>query len=488
MIRFSSTKLSSNAKETNCCDYDDYPINQISKDSIWPEKNKKITRCIVVSAYTDCEWIDGMVDYVEENRNKKSIEFRFYLDFFASKISVLKEIQERLIEINSRIRRIDPNGGIFLIKKFQLFHSKIIITQTEKLCKVVVGSINFTQKAFEKNEEIALVDDFNNPKNYPHYTWQIEHYIEKLNAIARNVSEIEESEEHNSLRSRMMDGVLYWKNSEYKPFSFNLGLSASLLNKISRFFNSNENSPLEKYWNRVYPSTLPVSKLFENDFDKDPKGPQGEKVKWKYLSLETPYGFWVPREYVKLVEKSISKQSMKAEKKLNTFCNGIKDNEKRIETNFYEFYNALKSECNKVENKDLKDSNAINSMESRWKEWFDRLKKKIGIQDEKNKSPKEIEEIKSLSQKFLKRLCRSYIQESVPDIWNDEIAIQEFEDNIVDYVRYSGQCKDSKPWIVKQIMKKKENSDSDDDKELILSALINCKFALPNKKTENEKE
>ena len=160
------------------------------------------------------------------------------MDYYASKFSVLKEIKERLIGINSRIRRIDSDGGIFLIKNYPLFHSKIIITQTEKLCKIIVGSINFTQKAFEKNEEIALVDDFNDPKNYPHYTWQIEHYIEKLNAIAKNVSEIDEFEEYNSLRSRMMDGVLYWKNSEYKPFSFNLGLSTSLLNKISNFFNS----------------------------------------------------------------------------------------------------------------------------------------------------------------------------------------------------------------------------------------------------------
>ena len=488
MIRFFSTKLYSKAKEMDCYDYNDYPINRLSIDSIWPQKSKKITRCVVVSAYTDCEWIDQIVKYVEENKNKKSVEFRFYLDFYASKFSILREVKERLIDVNKRIREIDPEGGIFLVKNFQLFHSKIIITQTEKLYKVIVGSINFTQKAFDKNEEIALVDDFDNPKNYPYYTWQIELYLEKLNAVAKNVSEIDENEGHNSLRSRMMDGVLYWKNSEYKPFSFNLGLSASLLNKISIFFNYNENSPLEKYWNRVYPSSLPVGKLFKNDLDKESKDPQGEKVKWKYLSLETPYGFWVPREYVKLVEESISKQSMKAEKKLNTFCKGIKDNEDIIETNFFEFYNALKSECDKIENMDQKDSNAISNMESRWKEWFDRLKKKIGIQDDKNKSPKEIEKIKSLSQKFLKRLCRSYIQESVPDIWNDEIAVQEFEDNIVDYIRYSSQCKESKPWIVKQIMRKKENADSDDDKEIILSALINCKFELPNQKTENEKK
>lgn len=482
MIKFSSTKMSSDTKETNCYDYDDYPINQLSKDSIWPEKNKKITRCIVISAYTDCEWIDGIVDYIEGNRNKKGVEFRLYLDYFASKFSVLEKIKERLIEINNKIRKIDPNGGIFLIKKFQLFHSKIIITETEKLCKVIVGSINFTQKAFEKNEEIALVDYFNDPKNYPHYTWQIEHYIEKLNIIAENVSEIDESEEHYSLRSRMMDGVLYWKNSEYKPFSFNLGLSTSLLNKISKFFNSNENSPLDKYWNRVYPSTLPVSKLFKNNFDKDLNGKQGEKVKWKYLSLETPYGYWVPREYVELVEKSISRQSTKTEKKLKAFCRDIKDSEKVIVTNFNEFYNALTYECSKVKKLDRKDSNAIISMKPRWNEWFDRLKKKIGVLDEKNKSPKEIEEIKRLSEKFLERLYRSYNQESVPDIWNDEIAIQEFEDNIVDCIRFSGQCKDSKPWIVKQIMRKKEHTDSDDDKELILSALINCKFALPKQK------
>lgn len=38
MIRFSSTKLSSDAEKTNGCDYDDYPINLFSKDSIWPEK------------------------------------------------------------------------------------------------------------------------------------------------------------------------------------------------------------------------------------------------------------------------------------------------------------------------------------------------------------------------------------------------------------------------------------------------------------------
>lgn len=466
----------------DCYDCNDYPINRLSIDSIWSQKSKKITRCIVVSAYTDCEWIDQIVKYVEENKNKKSVDFRFYLDCYASKFLILREVKERLIDINKRIRAIDSEGGIFLVKNFQLFHPKIIITQTEKTYKVIVGSINFTQKAFEKNEEIALVDDFDDPKNYPYYTWQIELYLEKLNVVAKNVSEIDESVEYNSLRSRMMDGVLYWKNNEYKPFSFNLGLSASLLNKISKFFNSKENSPLEKYWNRVYPSSLPVSKLFKNNFDKDSKGKQEEKVKWKYLSLETPYGYWVPREYVELVEKSISRQSAKTEKKLKAFCRDIKESEKEIVTNFNEFYNALMNECGKVKKIDRKDSNAIISMKSRWNEWFDRLKKKIGVLDEKNKSPKEIEELKRLSDKFLERLYRSYNQESVPDIWNDEIAIQDFEDNIVDCIRFSSQCKDSKPWIVKQIMRKKEHTDLDDDKEVILSALINCKFVVPNKK------
>ena len=54
--------------------------------------------------------------------------------------------------------------------------------------------------AFDKNEEIALVDDFDNPKNYPYYTWQIELYLEKLNAVAKNVSEIDENEGHNWIR------------------------------------------------------------------------------------------------------------------------------------------------------------------------------------------------------------------------------------------------------------------------------------------------
>ena len=61
MIRFFSTKMYSNVKEMDCYDCNDYPINRLSIDSIWSQKSKKITRCVVVSAYTDCEWIDQIV-------------------------------------------------------------------------------------------------------------------------------------------------------------------------------------------------------------------------------------------------------------------------------------------------------------------------------------------------------------------------------------------------------------------------------------------
>ena len=167
MIKFTSTKINGKAKkgDKNEKEYKNYPIKSFSFEDIWagfsakPPKQEKITRCVIVSAYTDLDWIHQAVQYIQEHK-KGCVEIRFYLDFFASKFSILPDVKKQMIKLNKEIRKMDPNGGIFLVKKGQLFHSKIIITQTEKRCKVIVGYINFTKKAFEGNEEIALVDDF----------------------------------------------------------------------------------------------------------------------------------------------------------------------------------------------------------------------------------------------------------------------------------------------------------------------------------------
>lgn len=492
MIKFASTKINGKAKKKNNEEeYKDYPIKAFSFDSIWAgkedDKQSKITRCIVISAYTDFEWIKKAIDYVEKNRNKKCIEFQIYLDYFASKYSVKEECKEKLIELNKKIKQIDPSGGIFLVKKGALFHSKMIITQTQQHCKVVVGSINFTEKAFIENEEIALVDEFRfgEQNKYPHYTWQIELYIEKLKEISENVSSIQVSQDYSSLRSRLMDGKLYWKNNEYSPFSFNLSLPPKILNKLSEKVQNDTPSPLSDYLDNNFANSLPLKNLMilpqKNNFNEEIETTSEKNDgKWKSYAIETAYGFWVPREYFEQVKEFLSQKSKKKRAKLDDFCNKIKQQDKdgTIKQKFDDFMVKLKKELDPGE---LNEEN-IKKIPERWEKWYISLKNRLGIDEDKAfNTPLRDTEKKpiSKSESYKNKLSQTFFEESVPDIWNDEFARVEFEDSLISTIKYCNLCKLRRPWIIKQLLKTC-NIDINDD-ESIKKSLQNCKFILPKK-------
>ena len=109
MIKFASTKINGNAKKGDKkeTEYEKYPIKSFSFYDIWagtsipqkkqstPPKQEKITRCVVISAYTDLDWISKALEYIETHRNKKGVEISFYLDYFASKYSISLDVKKK---------------------------------------------------------------------------------------------------------------------------------------------------------------------------------------------------------------------------------------------------------------------------------------------------------------------------------------------------------------------------------------------------------
>lgn len=492
MIKFTSTKINGKAKkgDKNEKEYKNYPIKSFSFEDIWagfsakPPKQEKITRCVIVSAYTDLDWIHQAVQYIQEHK-KGCVEIRFYLDFFASKFSILPDVKKQMIKLNKEIRKMDPNGGIFLVKKGQLFHSKIIITQTEKRCKVIVGSINFTKKAFEGNEEIALVDDFDDMTNYPHYTWQIELYIEKMSKIAENVSDIKLPTEYNSLRSRLMDGKLYWESNEYSPFAFNLGFPPKILKEIEKKISKKEpkeNEPsLTKYIDTSLKNSLQLQKLMKesNEYKSADNGNEEsndeENVKWKSYAIKSAYGFWVPRNYFGCVQAQLDRITKRKRKALDEICSNIKVQNEIIEKEFTIFLGELKNTIG--DTKEVND--CIDKIQKRWVQWYKKLKEKLGIGIDGSSNIND-EYVKIKIEKYKQKLCQPFLEESVPDIWNDEFSREEFEDSLISTIRYYSQCKERRLWIIKQILNVKNINVNDEAS--ILEALQNCKYEQPKAK------
>lgn len=495
MIKFASTKINGNAKKGDKkeMEYEKYPIKSFSFYDIWagisipqkkekqssPPKQEKITRCVVISAYTDLDWISKALEYIETHRNKKGVEICFYLDYFASKFSILLDVKKRMKELNEKIREIDRDGGIFLVKKGQLFHSKIIITQTEKRCKIIVGSANFTENAFEGNEEIVLVDELDDMSNYPHYTWQIELYIEKMRKIAENVSDIKSPTEYKSLRSRLMDGKLYWKSNEYSPFTFNLGLPPKILKKISKNELKDENSALKKYLDNSFKNSLQLKNLMAKSSEIEEESNSEIDIKWKSYAVESAYGFWVPREYLGCVQRQLNQMSMRKRKILDTFCSRIGEQNEKIQSEFSNFLTVLKN----VMGNTKEENDCVLKIENHWKQWYKKTIERLGVEVAKNSSTisKNIDENnKNKSESYRNKICQPYLDESVPDIWNDELSRQEFEESLISTIRYYSQCKERRLWIIKQILNVKDMNVNED--ESILKALQNCKYELPPKR------
>lgn len=353
--------------------------------------NNKLTKCVIVSAFTDIKWIKKIVDILDEKTSKKGALVQFFLDRGASKYRLNKITLDKLSE---RIKNSFGKGsGIYLISCNSLFHSKLFYFESLTNIKLVIGSINFTQKAFENNEEIALIEDYRKPpiirsrsrkkppkkREYkPAFIEPVQKYISCL-CKQSTLIPYNFGCNYQTLRNRLLDGYLYRRTNEIDPFIFHLNLSKEILKRLSereKKDNSNLQS-VDKYLKDLKENSISIKKLLGHiENDESSTLTKKERAKLKTYSIESSYGFWVPREYHKIVNDSFKTSNENKRKKLE---NSIGDLQKveDIEMGFTAFLNAM-TQSLKMQGQDrLNDSDQkiINRLRISWEKWFSTLQK-----------------------------------------------------------------------------------------------------------------
>lgn len=488
-LKFASTKKIEIASKSNV-------IDMPTAESMLADN--KLTKCVIVSAFTDIEWIKKIVDILDEKASKKGSLVQFFLDRGASKYRLNKIVLDNL---STRIKNsFGKDSGIYLISCSSLFHSKLFYFESLTNIKLAIGSINFTQKAFENNEEIALIEDYRKPpiirsrsrkkskrkrEHKPAFIEPVQKYISCLSKQSTLIP-YNFGCNYQTLRNRLLDGYLYRRTNEIDPFIFHLNLSKEILKRLSergKKDNSNFQS-VDKYLKDLKENSISIKKLLghiENDASSTLT--KKERAKLKKYSIESSYGFWVPREYNKIVNDSLKNSTQNKRIKIE---NSIKDLNKAadIEKGFKAFLYAM-MESLKIQGQDrLKDSDqkTIKRLEISWQKWFSTLQKKFCIPHDAKKefNSNELDACKKLKEK----LSSNLFGYPMPNLWDDAEAAEEFESSILESIEYSLSRVGNKPTIINDLIG--DNiCDTEDDIKL---RLTNHEFSIPKKKKKSNKK
>jgi hypothetical protein len=385
---------------------------------------RKIRKIIVISAYIDEESIDKLIKFLKKYKDNR---VRPVLKIFTDRSSVISRMSSdseyKLQKLNKQIEKFfRKDSGIYLVQKGKLFHSKLYLIEGNIRQRILIGSLNLTQKGLNENEEILADIIVNNrDRRNKFFVTQIEKYIDKLknHKGTNKISSISKKNVHYSLRDLLLDGKIYYKTAEMDPFVFKLELPDDFVKEESTLhplLESNVNNTISI--KRLLIAPIEKGGLEEKKLQELYTKMKERKSMWKRYCVETCYGFWCPScwdqelqailnelkkrrtPFYKEIKKIIQERKVDLEKCFLNFCNIINQKINAKKTDYYWKY--ANQDC---------------ALE-RWTKWYENLNKKLENKD------------------FLEKLITGVASVPVPDIWNDTYASSEFENSFCELLIY----------------------------------------------------
>lgn len=348
------------------------------------DRSERITRLRIISAYTDLDWIEKVVDEF------KGLKFECILDYGASGYNRDQKTTERLKELAVKISNKFENGsGIYLARMGKFLHSKLLIARTSQDRDLgAVGSLNFTRRGFLDNEEIMYV--VKNPKSMLEYS----------NEIFKNAKKIPLSEEFiqrntTTYRDWMLAGSIFFEDKESSPFNFKLGLPDDALSSVSNIHSILEAKTSDNV------SILKMLKIETN----------GKSPGWKKYCINTCYGYWCPKQLTGEAIKNIEDGVKSKRDKLSQILS--KNGTNKLKESYISLFDEVEKSTKNLGHKWDKVK-AIKRLDA----WITRIVKKLN--DENNQ----------------RRLLAGVGGPAVvPDLWTgDELALQEFEQSFCSHL------------------------------------------------------
>lgn len=392
---------------------------------------KKSQEITIVSAYYSTIFLRRILEKVNKSKRGRCTVRLIFNGFSGQRLNEqIKDLQELKVYLKEKqFKKVD----IFLYRNATLFHTKLYLIKNNKRTVWFAGSANASQAAFERNEEILIKNTTRAKSIFKYTEYIIEDAIKIENIDLENIVE-------SNIIGFFRTGSIYFKPNNQISFTFSqFKLPEGIENIIATTGERPRNTNPGKAWGAY---NLKMSLGVDSSQEEKKKS----QTSLKPFSIETCYGYWVPNIYRQDVDKKIRKKSKSRKKNYKNILKRI--NKKGVETLVKDYNNYLSDIENILEKQEI--SFPIDTVE---------------LNDKFRKFVKHI--ISKLSnKKKLKKLCLPLVATGMPEIWEDDVAYEDFTESFYEYI--SNYTTGQKPRIIKSILEQldiAENSDSEEIEE-----------------------
>jgi len=165
---------------------------------------------------------------VNRSDGRSRVRIRLFLDRLASTYETSAGVAKEINKLDKFLKKkTSAESGIWLVKIGALFHSKAVVLESNTRIKFMLGSLNMTEKAFSKNEELVLLGEASSKslaRDCQIARWISVEYADALKDKSIQVPYKPVSGGHSTLQGLMLSGLMFHEVRESDPFRFDFGL------------------------------------------------------------------------------------------------------------------------------------------------------------------------------------------------------------------------------------------------------------------------
>ncbi len=375
-----------------------------------------IRNVVIISAYIDFDSIDQLIKYVDEIADTRGLpSLRIFIDKSSSHYLSDRETQKKFIKANKKIHNIcNSSSGIFLVQLGALFHSKAYLIEGNKKAKILFGSMNLTQNGISQNEELILYEDINigGKANGNRLAKWIKEYADNLHAQSVQVGIDTSGNFPSCMRQLLLNGSIYYELKEQNPFRFKLYLPQNVVRQQVNIDPMIEASITDSV-------SLEVLLSAKTPFGLGIKLPDlgSGKAFWKKYCIKTCYGFWNPQSLRDNLKTTLKKRITERQPYFDFIKKKINEEEENIINAFLGLRYRIQKYLESIGITDWKYSNE-NVAKEAWENWIENINNKID------------------NAEYYNRLVSGVTSVPAPDVWNDPVASEEFEESFCESLLY----------------------------------------------------
>jgi hypothetical protein len=336
------------------------------------------------------------------------------------------ELEALAKQVKKRFGRVE----IRLAFEPGIFHSKLLLLRKGNSRTAFVGSANTTEAAMLVNEEILL--------EISGATRPLVDYFESVWRASKELDDLDEKLRCRGLIPFFRTGKLYFKPTAtlhltLNPFSEVLGA----LSPVERERLGGQPLPFSETTTGVGPFNIgqalgeKKTGSVEKDIEKQ------AKFSLRPFAVETCFGYWVPSALSAIVRKKLDKVASKKYAKWAGVRAAIEKVGLKVLRSRYQAYldaAEMRFKAEKIAWQTHIEKGAHDPFDiAAFENFLARLQKKLA------------------SPEYLSRLCDPFVPGSMPEIWDDLVARDEFEETFFGFLSYVSGL-DTQPSVSRQIL------------------------------------